>query len=188
MEQTICFADVAQAKGGFMKGVCYIAWVLCLLLVFELSQVFAQPPGVKPPHRMGMRPWGGENRCPGAFELNLSPEQAKALDQFGQSYLQETRRLRMELLSKRLEFRELLTGPSVKEESIRAKAAELAELQSRLEEKVTDYLMKVRSLLTPDQLRLWCPEQDLFLFHRMMDRSPLMPHRVLPHREGTKKE
>ena len=171
-----------------MGRVSHVALVVYSLFVFSVVRASAQPPGMKPPHEMGGRPWRGEGRCPGALELNPSPDQAKALDQLSHSYLQETRRLRMELLSKRLELREFLTDPSVKSVAIRAKTSEIVELQSRLEETATDYLLKVRSLLTQEQLKNWCPEQDLFMSQRMMERSHFMPQRPAPPYEGTKEE
>ena len=171
-----------------MGRVSYVTLVLSFFFALIVVHASAQPPEMKPPPGMGMRPWRGEGRCPGALELSPSPDQAKALNQLSHSYLQETRRLRMELLSKRLELREFLTDPTVKGEAIHAKTSEIVELQSRLEETATDYLLKVRNLLTQEQLKNWCPEQDLFMSQRMMERPHFMPQRLFPRHEGTKKE
>ena len=171
-----------------MGRVSHVALALCCLLVFSVVRASAQPPGMKPLPGMEMRPWRGEGRCPGALELSPSPDQVKALDQLSHSYLQETRRLRMELLSKRIELREFLTDPTVKGEAIHAKTSEIVELQSKLEETATDYLLKIRNLLTQEQLKNWCPEQDLFMSQRMMERPHFMPQRPLPRHEGTRKE
>ena len=171
-----------------MGRISHIALALSFIFVFLIVHASAQSPRMKPPHEMGGRHWRGEGQCPGALELNPSPDQAKALDLLSHSYLQETRRLRMELLSKRLELREFLTDPSVKGVTIHAKTSEIVELQSKLEETATDYLLKVRNLLTQEQLKNWCPEQDLFMSQRMMERPHSMPHRPAPPNEGTKKE
>ena len=171
-----------------MGRVSHVALVLSLFFALIVVHASAQPPEMKPPPGMGMGPWRGEARCRGALELRPSPDQAKALHQLSDSYLQETRRLRMELLSKRLELREFLMDLTVKSEAIHAKTSEIVELQSKLEETATDYLLKVRNLLTQEQLKNWCPEQDLFMSQRMMERPHFMPQRPLPRHEGTKKE
>jgi Spy/CpxP family protein refolding chaperone len=171
-----------------MGRISHVALALSFFFVFSIVHASAQSPRMKPPHEMGGRHWRGEGRCPGALELSPSPDQAKALDQLSHGYLQETRRLRMELLSKRLELREFLTDLSVKGEAIHAKTSEIVELQSRLEQTATDYLLKVRNVLTQDQLKNWCPEQDLFMSQRMMERPHSRPHRPAPPNEGTKKE
>ncbi len=121
---------------------------------------------------MGMRPWKRDPFCGKASELNLSLEQTKALELLQQSYLRETQLLRSQLFTKRLEIRDLLTHPDHKTELIRNKHMELAEIQSKIEEKGLDYLLKVRQLLTPEQLRLWCPEQEFPVFQRMMPMHP----------------
>lgn len=123
---------------------------------------------------MGMRPWKRDPFCGRAFELHLTPEQTKALELLQQVYLRETQLLRTQLFTKRLEIRELLTHPDNKTELIRTKHMELAELQSKIEEKRLEYLLKVRQLLTPDQLRFWCPEQEFPMVERMMPKHPSM--------------
>jgi Spy/CpxP family protein refolding chaperone len=161
------------------------------LAVCAALPAFAQPSGMRPGHGMGMRPGRGEQSCLTASELNLSPEQAKALDLLGQTYFQEAKRYRIELFSKRLEIREYLTNPSVKAEIIQSKNGEIIELQSKMEEQAIDYLLKVRNLLTPEQLKVWCPEQEFPMLHRMMERPYPMPPpgpRPLPPPEGPKKE
>jgi Spy/CpxP family protein refolding chaperone len=174
-----------QAKGGgegfykrFFKGLkCYRIIILSLLLIFLLPNFsFSQA-----------RPWRKDARCWGASELNLSSEQAKSLDLLQQAYLKETQLLRAQLITKRLEFREFLTNPTIRMESIRAKYLEVAETQSKMEEKAIEYLVKVRSLLTHEQLKSWCPEQEFPLFQRMMPghrpMGPMSPRRPSPPEE-----
>jgi Spy/CpxP family protein refolding chaperone len=136
---------------------------------------------------MGMRPWRKDARCWRALDLNLSSEQAKGLNLLQQTYLEETQLLRAQLVTKRLEIRELLTNPAIKTESIRTKHLEWVETQSKLEEKAIEYLVKVRSLLTHEQLKSWCPEQEFHLFQRMMHghspMGPMNPKRTLPPEE-----
>ncbi len=141
---------------------------------------------------MGMKHWRGENRGWRASDLNLSAEQVKELNLIQQTYYQETQLLRTQFLSKRLELRELITDPTVKMESIRSKYHEMTEIQSRLEEKVADYLIKVRNLLTPEQLKSWNPEEEYPPFQLMMHgpkpMGPMHPRKNLPPKDRTREE
>jgi Spy/CpxP family protein refolding chaperone len=143
------------------------------LFVLIASSSFSQPP------RIGMRRWGGEGPCWKASELNLSQEQRKSLDLIQETYFREAQLLRFQLFTRRLELRELLTNPTLRTETIRGKNLEIIELQSRQEEKATEYLIKVRNLLTPEQLKDWCPEQEFPHFRQMMHgpgpRGPTPP-------------
>ncbi|MGZ3494057.1 MAG: Spy/CpxP family protein refolding chaperone [Thermodesulfobacteriota bacterium] len=140
-----------------------------ILFAFMTSSAFSQP-GV------GMRRWRGEDQCSRASELNLSPEQKKNLDLLQQTYFREAQLLRLEIFTKKLELRELLTNSTVRVEIIRGKNSEIAELQSKQEEKAIEYLIKVRNLLSPEQLRTWCPEQELPYFRQTMPgRRPMSP-------------
>lgn len=127
-----------------------------------------------PAQPMGMRSWRRDARCVKASELNLSPEQARGIDLLQQTYLRETQLLRAQLIAKRLEFRELLIDPAIRIESIRMKYMEVVETQSKMEEKAIEYLMKVRNLLTHEQLKFWCPEQEFPVFQRMVPGHSLM--------------
>jgi Spy/CpxP family protein refolding chaperone len=151
------------------------------LLILLSSPAFSQPSGMRPVPGMEMRYWRGENRGYRASELNLSPEQAKELDIIQQAHFRETQLLRGQLLSKRLELREFLKNQTTRIETIRTKYFEINELESRFEEKAVDYLIKVRNLLTPEQLRSWNPEEEFPLFHRMMRGvEPLGPRPPMP--------
>jgi hypothetical protein len=90
-----------------------------------------------------------------------------------------------------LELREFLTNPNIRIESIRSKYLEINEIQSKLEEKTIEYVIKVRNLLTQEQLKNWCPEQEFPLFQRMMHGPGpmgIMPPRRPPFPEGPRKE
>jgi uncharacterized membrane protein len=82
-----------------------ITVVFSVLVVFIVSFSGAQTVPPKPVAGMGMRQWRGETRCWKAADLNLSPDQVKGLELINQAYLKETRPLRNELFSKRLELR-----------------------------------------------------------------------------------
>ena len=136
--------------------------ILGSAFVFAASLSFSQPPG------MGMRKWRGEGPCWRASELALSHEQRKSFDLTQQTYFREAQLLRLELFTKRLELRELLTNPTAKTESIRVKNLEIIELLTKQEEKANEYLIKIKGLLTPEQLKNWCPEQEFPSFRQMM--------------------
>jgi len=140
-----------------------------LLFAFMTSSAFSQP-------GIGMRRWKGDDQCSRASELNLSQEQRKSLDLLQQTFFREAQLLRLEIFTKKLELRELLTNPTMRVEIIRGKTSEIAELQSKQGERAVEYLIKVRNLLSPEQLKTWCPEQEFPYFRQMMPgRRPMGP-------------
>jgi Spy/CpxP family protein refolding chaperone len=149
-------------------------FIFCFLFILIASSSFSQSSGIG----MGMKKWKGEGPCWGASELNLSQEQRKSLDLVQQTYFREAQFIRAQLFTKRLELRELLINPTIKIESIRVKYFEITELQSKQEEKAIEYLIKVRNLLTLEQLQNWCPEQEFPAFRQMMyGTGPMGPKR-----------
>jgi len=150
--------------------------LLFLSLLFSPSLSVSQPspPGMEHPPGMGMMHRRGEPPCFRASDLDLSPDQTKELELLQQSFYRDTQLLRTELLSKFFELKESLTNPISKIESIQTKNSEIILLQSKLEEKTIQYLIKVRALLTQEQLKVWCPEQEFFPLRRMMRRPGLM--------------
>ncbi len=141
------------------------ALAICTSFILFPSVFFSQPrvsPGLGAIHRKGHAP------CLRALELGLSPDQMKQLELLHQSFYREAHPLRAELFAKYLELRESLTNPATTLESIHAKNAEIILLQSKLEEKTVHYLIKVRGLLTVEQLKMWCPEQEFPSPRRMM--------------------
>lgn len=161
--------------------------ILAILVVFPIGPSLSQPQGIG----IGLRPWRGEVKCWKASELNLSQEQSKGIEALQQTFFRETQLFRAQIFAKRLELRELLTNSNSKVEGIRSKFSEILEHQVKLEEKSIDYLMKVRSLLTQEQLKNWCPEIEFLSFRRMMlgpeSMGPLPPRRP-PFPEGVKPE
>lgn len=158
-----------------LKIIFYLLILILLLPIFSYSQP------------KGMKYWRKDVRCLRASDLTLNSEQAKGLDLLQQTYLEETQLLRAQLIIKRLELRELLTNPSAKIETIRTKHDEIVETQSKMEEKAIEYLIKVRGLLTLEQLKFWCPEEEFPLSQRMMPghrpMRPMKPMRARPREE-----
>jgi Spy/CpxP family protein refolding chaperone len=169
--------------------------ILFIFLLFPIPFTSSQPSWplrLKPGPGMGKGPWSTEGQCGKAFDLNLTQDQAKGLEMTQQTHFRETQLLRAEIFSKRLELRELLTNPNTKTESIRTKYSEIAGLQSRLEEKTVEYLIRTRNLLTADQLKSWCPELEFPLSRRMMMHGPGLTGPTPPFKprlqDGSKEE
>ena len=102
---------------------------------------------------MGMKPWKGEVRCWKASELNPTQDQMRGLEALQQGFSLETQLLRAQIFTKRLELRELLTDPNTKIDAIRSKSSEILEHQAKLEERSIEYLIKVKDILTAEQLK-----------------------------------
>lgn len=172
-----------------MKLKCLVPVLLSLCLF--VSPSFSQPPDKRHGPEMGRMHRRGELPCPRASDLNLSSDQMKELELIQQSFYREASPIRTELFSKYLELKDFLTDPIIKIESIRAKNAEIILLQSKLEERAIHYLIKVRTLLTQEQLRIWCPEQEFLHSRRMMPgpgpMGPMGPRKPYP-KEGPGKE
>ena len=162
-----------------MKMSWFVLFVFGFPLLLSPLEAHAQSSGMRGMMRHGR----GGPLCWSASQLHLSPEQRKELDLLNQSYLKEVQTLRAELFLKRIELRDALTNAAAKIETIQAKNAEISALQSELDGKAIDYLIKIRNLLTADQLAQWCPELDYPLRH-MMERSaplgPMTPRRPPP--------
>ena len=161
-----------------MKSAIILLFTSFFFAILPTSPSFPQGSGMRHGPGMGMRPWKGEGPCWNASELSLSQEQRKGLDLIQQTYLREAQLIRAQLFTKRLELREFLTNPTIKIESIRMKHLEIVDLRSKQEEKAIEYLIKVRNLLTLEQLQNWCPEQEFPSFRQMMyGPSPMGPKR-----------
>lgn len=164
---------------SMIKSAIILLVTLCLFTILPASPSFPQGSDMKHSPGMGMRPWKtGGGPCYSASELNLSQEQGQSLNQIQRTYFQEAQLIRAQLFAKRLELREFLTNPAIKLESIRTKQTEIIELQSKQEEKAIEYLIKVRKLLTQEQIQNWCPEQEFPLPKQMRyGPSPMGPKR-----------
>lgn len=159
-----------------IKSAIIIVFICSFFAFLIATQSFPQGSDMR--HGPGMRPWKGEGPCWRALELNLSQEQRKGLGLIQQTYFQDAQLIRAQLFTKRLELRELLVNPAIKVDSIRTKYLEIIELQSKQEERVIEYLIQVRNLLTLEQLQRWCPEQEFPLFRQMMHGTgPMGPKR-----------
>ena len=108
----------------------------------------------------------------------------RGLEALQQGFSLETQLLRAQIFTKRLELRELLTDPNTKIDAIRSKSSEILEHQAKLEERSIEYLIKVKDILTAEQLKNWCPEQEFPFLRGMMQRpefmGPMSPRKTPP--------
>lgn len=150
-------------------------WFTLTSLFFN-SLAFSQPIWERANSPMRMGHWKKEMRCWSTSELALPEEKQKELQLLKQNFLKETQLLRAQLITKRLELREMLTNPAIREEAIRPKSQELVDLQNRLEERAIEYLIKVRNYFTSEQLPFWCPEEEFPFYTLMKERhGPMKP-------------
>lgn len=150
-------------------------WMIASL-IFLNSFGFSQSLQERPVFPMRMGHGKREAKCWRVSELELSSDKQKELQLIQQTFLKETQLLRAQLFTKRLELREMLTNPSIREEAIRPKYLELAEIQTKLEERTMEYLIRIRSFFTSEQLPFWCPEEEFPLYQFMRERhGPMKP-------------
>lgn len=97
----------------------------------------------------------GPSSCLSLENLGLNPEQERALADIDRSFQGQLQDLRSRLLAKRLEFKAALGNPQADEQTIRTKTKELRRLWSQCQETTTDYYLKIRSVLTPEQRQKW---------------------------------
>ena len=144
------------------KGVLLAALALAVFPVV----VFGQMPGRGPR-------WGAEGReCAPIEALDLSEAQRQAVQELDALYRVRILRRWEELMVKRHEIQALLRNPDAEPSAIRAKSAEMIELQADIHRTMLDHQLKTRSILRPEQIQRWCAWADAPFFGR---------HRRGPH-------
>jgi DNA-binding response OmpR family regulator len=83
--------------------------------------------------------------------LDLTEEQAKALDSLRRTYMAEAMPTRMELFALRIELRHLLSDPNVQPQILFDQQRKISALQAKLEELSLSYQVKARSIFTKEQ-------------------------------------
>jgi Spy/CpxP family protein refolding chaperone len=98
--------------------------------------------------------------CVPVEDLNLTGEQRAAIERVDQDYSNQIIMVRNELMSKRFELQFLLRDPQVNEEMIHAKGRKISELQDRYLTLMIDHQIKIRAVLSPEQVQSWCATHD----------------------------
>ncbi len=94
--------------------------------------------------------------CNAAENLSLSEEQKKTIESIDSALSEQINRVRSELMSRRFELQSMLRDPEASEQKIRKKAEEIEGTQNKCLETMIDREIKIRSVLTTEQLRKWC--------------------------------
>jgi len=126
---------------------------LVALMLFGVTYVYAQGQGFGPGHRGMHSPesWG-----PGKV-FNLTPEQKTKFQELRRKFNEETAQLKGALLTKRLELQSLWTNPKADSKAILDKEKELRDLQNQMRDKVVQFRLEARNLLTPEQITEFRP-------------------------------
>jgi len=148
-----------------MKKWCLIVavslFVLCLTAMLSWGEDPAQPSPERdrPDPAFIGGPMGPPGFGPGpafypGFEqmLSLTTEQRDKIKKLGDLARQETKDLRYKLAQKHLEFRKLFSDPQVDEKILLDKQKEISALSGELQDKTADTMIKVRRILSPEQI------------------------------------
>jgi len=123
-----------------------IAFILINIKVSEAQRTF--PSNTKPHSRMDSQ------RMPiKPPALDLTEEQAKALDGLCRSYMAEARPIRTGLFALKIELRHLLSEPGVQPPVLFEQQRKISGLQAKLEVLALSYQLKARSIFTKEQLQ-----------------------------------
>jgi len=131
--------------------------LLVVLFMALTATVYAFGPGQGPAGygRAGYGPClsgGGPGYGPGS-NLNLSKEQMDKIWQLKEKQRNETSALRYELFQKKNELRSLYTNPAAEDAAILAKQKEVNALRTKLQDKMVQFKLDQRKILTPEQLK-----------------------------------
>jgi Spy/CpxP family protein refolding chaperone len=125
-----------------------IAVVLAVVMFLSYSYVYAQDPGVGPE----VKAVQGHKCEHHVKKLGLDPQQKASLHELHRKFKGETAQLTGALVTKRLELRLLWTDPKADSGAILAKEKELRNLQNQMWDKIVQYRLEARKLLTPEQI------------------------------------
>lgn len=142
-----------SSGGGMMKRSLQGAMALLFLFLF-LSPPVSSAKGPYRRHGWGQGMW--KRSCVTFDDLGLSEAQRMSIKKVEVKYMDKVFSLRNRFMIKRLELRGLLRDSNAAEKAIREKAKEFRALQGILQEKIIDYQIEIRAILTAEQVRLWC--------------------------------
>lgn len=130
--------------------------MLAALLIAVTTTVFAFGPGAG----MGTGKAGGPGLVRGVAagyglgpSINLSKEQMDKMWQLKEKQRNETSAMRYELFQKKNELRSLYANPAAEDAVILAKQKEVNALRTKLQDKMVQFKLEQRKILTPEQLK-----------------------------------
>lgn len=124
-----------------------VALGLVAIMLLGVTSVYAQGPGRGPGYK-GMHIQ--ESWCPKIS--NLTPEQKAKFQELRRKFDEETAQLKGNMLTKRLELRSLWTDPKADPKAIMDKEKESGNLKNQMRDKVVQFKLEARKILTPEQL------------------------------------
>jgi len=135
-------------------------WLVLLLAGLVIAGLVgsaaAYGSGTKTPHSQGKKfvgkDWTGKQTVDRASKLGLTAEQKEKIANLKLSFKEETLDLRTELTRKRLEIQKLLLEESPDLTTVYALVDEMAPIQAEIQKKTIEFRLKLKSLLTEEQL------------------------------------
>ena len=140
---------------------------LVALMVAGVTYAFAQGRASGPGYGPGYSPGPRDGECPGYGAgpgkagfgpgmrqkgLDLTDDQKTRFQELRQKFNDETAALRKDMFTKRQELHALWTDSTAKDEAIMAKDREMTQLRDQMRDKMLQFKLEARTILTPDQL------------------------------------
>jgi Spy/CpxP family protein refolding chaperone len=120
---------------------------LVVLMLVGVTYAFAKGAGPGSGQSWG-RCWEGA----GSGKTSLTPEQRSQLQEMRRKFHDETSQLRESIFSKRQELRSLWSDPNADPKVIINKEKEMRELRDQMQDKMVQFKLEARKVLTPEQL------------------------------------
>jgi Spy/CpxP family protein refolding chaperone len=141
---------------------------LVAVMLFGVTYVYAQGPGMGPGHRGMHESWSHGKDYP------LTPEQKTKFQELRRKFREENAKLIGAMVTKRLELQSLWTDPKADSKAILDKDRELRDLQNQLRNKAVQMRLEARKFLTPEQIQNWKPGWGMGRGHMMGGRGHMM--------------
>ena len=134
--------------------------IIILLFIASSPWVYAQEKRDEPRRPPNSRHHRLPRDCVPFRELNLSTDQSAAIKRIGRFYRRRFMNLSADLMERRLEFRRILRNPDIPMENIRFLWQEIETLETEMGRAKLDFYLEIRQVLSPEQIRSWCPLLD----------------------------
>ena len=138
-----------------------LGFVMGLILLNGLTGQTSQAQQPKVPLSSPFLPTQPKAACSKDPSITFSEEQTEKLTSLQQAYKAEMSPLLSELRNLRFEMRHEISDPKVRSEVLLDKQRKISQLQAKLENLHFSYQIKVRSILTKDQLERFPPDCPL---------------------------
>ena len=96
--------------------------------------------------------------------LNLTPQQKKKISRLRLSFEEETLDLRTQLERKRIQLQKLLMDERINKDKIYSLVDDMAAIKGRIDKKMVDFYLKIRKILTEEQLEKLPPGRMWFMW------------------------